>query len=394
MSHIPASKPHLGDLPPPKYARYALRSIWVSLLLLVAWASVAKIDQVTRAPAQLIVVERTQLIQSVDGGVVTRLHVREGDKVKTGDLLVTLQKERAQAAADDSTAKVAALRITINRLEAEVFEKPLKFDTDLLAYEDFIRNQTDLFQKRRQAFLDDNRALGNMLRLVEEELGINRQLEATGDVSRAEILRLERSQADLKAQMTAKRNRYFQDAQAELTKAQEELSTQTEVLRDRQQVLQQTELTAPMDGIINNIQVNTVGGVVRPGETILELLPMTDNLFAEAKISTADIAFIALGQTASIKLDAYDSSIFGAMQGVVSYISPDVLTEETRTGPMVYYRVRIEITGSEFRGERAHQIELRPGMTAQVDIKAMERTVLNYLTKPIVKTFSQALGER
>lgn len=384
----------LGDLAEPRRARWSLWLMWLSLVGMVAWASVAEIDQVTRAQAQLIAAARTQLVQSPDGGVITKLHVREGDEVKAGQLLVTLEKERAKAAVSDSSSKVAALRITLARLQAEVYQRPLRFDPELQPYSEFIRNQTDLYNRRRQAIDDDLTALQNMLVLAESELAINRKLEATGDVSRAEILRLQRSVADLRAQQANKRNKYFQDAQAEMTKAQEELNTQTEMLRDRTQVLEQTELRAPMDGIVNNIKVNTQGGVVRPGDTVMELSPTGADLIAEAKVTTADIAFLAVGQKASVKLDAFDSSIFGSMSGVVEYISPDVLTEQTQHGPMYYYRVHIRITGSEFKGERASQIQVRPGLTAQVDIKAMDRTVLSYLTKPIIKTLNESMGER
>lgn len=386
--------PAQHDVWVPVRSRWSLRVMVMGLLLLLLWSAVGKIDQVTRAQAQIIAADRTQLVQSPDGGVVTQLHVKEGEVVKAGQLLVTLQKERAAAAVSDSHAKVAALRITLARLHAEVYGKPLVFEADLLAYPDYIRNQTDLYNKRQRAFKDDVNALENILSLAEDELRINRQLEATGDVSRAEVLRLQRSAADVRAQLAGKRNKYFQDAQAEMTKAQEELSTQNEQLRDRSQVLEHTELLAPVDGVVNNIKVNTVGGVVRAGETVIELLPSGDNLIAEAKVPPADIAFVAVGQDTSVKLDAYDSSIFGAMHGKVSYISPDVLTEESKQGPVTYYRVRIDITSTEFKGEKAKEIHLRPGLTATVEIKAMERTVLSYLTKPISKTFSQSLGER
>lgn len=382
------------NLSTPSRARWSLRIMMAGLILLLIWSSVGQIDQVTRAQAQIIAEERTQLIQSSDGGVLTELHVKEGDIVKAGQLLATLQKERAAAAVSDSRAKVAALNITLARLHAEVYGKPLVFDNDLLSYSEYIRNQTDLYNKRQTAFKDDVRALENILALGEDELRINRQLEASGDVSRAEILRLQRNVANIRAQLVNKRNKYFQDAQAEMTKAQEELSTQTEQLRDRTQVLEHTELVAPVDAVVNNIKVNTLGGVVRAGDTVMELLPTGDNLIAEAKIPPADIAFVAIGQSASVKLDAYDSSIFGALHGVVSYISSDVLTEETRQGPFLYYRVRIRITGSEFKGEKAKDIHLRPGLTASAEIKAMERTVLSYLIKPIAKTFSQSMGER
>lgn len=384
----------LYDIPAPRRARWSLRIMVVGMLLLIWWASVGKIDQVTRAQAQIIAAERTQLVQSSEGGVLTLLHVKEGDVVKAGQLLATLQKERASAAVSDSKAKVAALNITLARLHAEVYGKPLVFAKELLSYTDYIRNQTDLYNKRQTAFNDDIHALTNILALAEDELGINRQLEKSGDVSRAEILRLQRSVADIRAQLASKKNKYFQDAQAEMTKAQEELSTQTEQLRDRSQVLEHTELVAPVDAVVNNIKVSTLGGVVRAGDTVMELLPTGDNLIAEAKIPPADIAFVTLGQDASVKLDAYDSSIFGALHGKVSYISPDVLTEETRQGPFIYYRVRIRITGTEFKGDKANEIQLRPGLTASVEIKAMERTVLSYLTKPIAKTLSQSMGER
>lgn len=390
----PIREPIIGDVPKPAKAKWMLRVMIIGLLLLLAWSAVGKIDQVTRAQAQIIAAARTQIIQTADGGVITKMHVKEGDVVKAGQLLVTLQKERAESAVSDSSAKVAALRITMTRLQAEVFGKPLRFDPSLLVFADYIRNQTDLYQKRQTAYKEDISALENILSLAETELKINRQLEDTGDVSRADILRLQRSVADVRAQLAGRRNKYLQDAQAEMTKAQEELSTQNELLRDRSQVLEQTELQAPVDGIVNNIKVSTVGGVVRAGDTVVELLPTGDHLIAEAKISPTDIAFVAIGQDASVKLDAYDSSIFGAMHGKVIYISPDVLTEETRQGTSVYYRVRIRITGTEFQGDKANEIRLRPGLTASVDIKAMERTVLSYLTKPIAKTFSRSLGER
>lgn len=392
----------LHDLDSPLHARWVLRVIMFGLIVLFLWAAVGKIDQVTRAQAVLIAADRTQLIQSPDGGVLTELHVKEGQAVKVGQLLATLQKERAAAAVSDSRAKVAALRITLARLHAEVYGSSLTFAPDLLPYTEYIRNQTDLYNKRQTAFKEDIRSFENILVLAEDELRINRQLEGTGDVSRAEVLRLQRGVADIKAQIASKRNKYFQDAQTEMTKAQEDLSTQTEQLKDRTQVLEHTELVAPMDAVVNSIKVTTIGGVVKPGETVIELLPTGDDLIAEAKIPPSDMAFVALGQDASIKIDAYDSAIFGGLRGKVDYISADAMfAEKANPGvpigpnnPPIYYVVRIRITGAEFQGDKAQEIKVRPGLTAGIEIKALERSVLSYLTKPITKTFGQAFGER
>ncbi len=385
----------VDELPPPKGARWTLRVAFLGLVLLLVWAAFSKIDQVTRAQAQIIASARTQSIQAPEQGILTKLHVNEGSVVKTGQLLVTLEKERAQAAVDDSKAKVAALKIALVRLHAEVYGKPLQFEPELAQYTDYISNQKSLYERRKTAISEDIASLQSMLVLANQELKMNQALEASGDVSQAEILRLRRSAADIQAQISNKRNKYFQDAQAEMTKAQEELNSQTEQLRDRSQLLDHTELSAPTDGIVKNIKITTEGAVLRSGDVILEILPTGGDLIVEAKIIPADIAFIDVGQSASVKLDAYDYSIFGAMHGVVTYISPDTLTEETRQGPQSYYRVQIRIKESEFKGKvSGTQIQIRPGMTASVDIKAMERTVLSYLTKPITKTLSQSMGER
>ena len=372
------------NLPTPSRARWSLRVMIGGLLLLLIWSSVGEIDQVTRAQAQIIAEERTQLVQSSDGGVLTELHVKEGDVVRAGQLLATLQKERAAAAVSDSRAKVAALNITLARLHAEVYGKPLAFDKDLLSYSEYIRNQTDLYNKRRTAFTDDMRALKRILGLAEEELRIHRQLETTNDVSRAEVLRMERGVADIQAQITGKRNKYLQDAQAEMTKAQEDLSTQNEQLRDRIQVLDHTELVAPMDGVVNSIKVTTLGGVVRQGDEILQILPTESDLVVEAKIKPADMANIKPGLLAKVKLDAYDYAIFGTMSGTVTYVSADTLQEDTKAGPMTYYRVKVAITEKDYKkSERVSDIEVRPGMTATVDIQTGKRSVLSYLLKPV-----------
>ena len=212
-------------------------------------------------------------------------------------------------------------------------------------------------------------------------------------MSQADIIKLRRQVAEIQAQITNKRNKYFEEAQSEMTKAQEDLDTELEQLRDHSQVLEEKNLFAPTDGKVNNILVTTIGGVVKPGEIIMKILPTSSDLIVEAKIKPVDIAYVKEQQDATVKLDAYDYSIFGAMNGTVIYISPDTLMEQTPKGEEPYYRVQIKITGAEFSG-RSDEIVIKPGMTASVDIKAQQRSVLSYLTKPITKTFSEGLGER
>lgn len=375
-------------------SRGVLRVMVIGLAVLIGWSTVAKIDQVTRAPGQVIAAARTQVIQAPDGGVIHAIYVKEGDTVKKDQLLASLERARVQSAVDDTAAKVAALRITVARLQAEVYGKPLDFAPDLQAFKEYVRNQTALYNKRRKAIEDDVSSLQKMLGLARQELALNSKLEASGDVSQADILRLKRTVADIEAQIGNKRNKYFQDSQAELTKAQEELNTQEEQLRDRQQMLEHTDLMAPANGIVKNIYFTTVGGVLRPGETMMELVPTSSDLVVEAKVSPADIAYVQVGQSAKVKLDAYDYSIFGAMNGEISYISPDTLEENTAQGKKAYYRALVLIREAEFKSNNTEDIEIRPGMTANIDIKARERTVFSYLTKPVTKTLGQAMGER
>ncbi|WP_201512580.1 HlyD family efflux transporter periplasmic adaptor subunit [Psychrobacter alimentarius] len=371
-------------------------SIWIALIgiiTLLVWASFAKIDQVTRAKATVIASARTQEIQASEGGILTELAVVEGQEVKAGQLLVVLEEERAKAAVDNSASKTAALKAKLSRLNAEIFETPLVFPKEVKNYPEYVQNQTALYNRRRQAINEEVSSLEKMLVLARQELKMNEPLLKYGDVSQADIIKLSRQVADIEAQINNKRNKYFEEAQAEMTKAQEELDTEIEVLRDSLQVLEEKRLLSPTEGKINNINVTTIGGVVKPGETIMQILPTSSDLVIDAKVSPADIAYVQEGQSATVKLDAYDYSIFGAMNGTVNYISPDTLIEQTPKGEEPYYRVLVVITGAEFEG-REDEIVIKPGMTASVDIKAMERTVLSYLTKPITKTLSEGMGER
>ncbi len=372
--------------------------VFLVTAVLGVWAGYAQLDQIARAPGQVIASARTQVVQSANDGVIEALLVREGERVSKGQILARLDRSQAGAARQDSLGKVAALKAALIRLQAEVFNRPLRFPADVRAYPAFVQNQTELFQRRQGAILAEVAALEESLRLAREELTLSESLLATGDIGRAEIIRLQKQVADLNGQITNRRNKYFQDAQADMTKAEEDLATQQQALAERTAVFERTEIVAPADGLVKNIQMTTPGARVRPGDVVMELLPTGGMLVVEARLKPADIAYIHQGLPAAIKLDAFDYSIYGVLRGQVSYISPDALSEKTQTGEQVYYRVQIRIN-EEALARRNHErpgkaVEIQPGMTATVEITTGRQTVLAYLTKPITKTLSESLGER
>jgi adhesin transport system membrane fusion protein len=255
-------------------------------------------------------------------------------------------------------------------------------------------NQQQLFSRRRMAQVQDIGALQRMLRLVEQELAMNRPLLEFGDVSRSEIIRLERSVADFEGQIANRQNKYLQDLQTEYAKIEEDLVTAEQTLTQRQSAFAVTKLEAPTDGIVKNVRLTTIGGVLRPSDEVLQIVPTGEELIVEAKVSPADIAYVRVGQIASVKFDAYDPSIFGSANGRVSYISPDTLTEQKPTGEQVFYRVHIRVDTRTMRPRVDQSIEIQPGMTATTEILTGYNTVLKYLLKPLIKTVDGSFGER
>lgn len=373
-------------------SRWILWSALGVLSTFIVWANWAELDVLTRARGQVIVSSRNQVIQAADGGIIAELLVREGDRVERGALLVRFEQERARAAYHEANSKVAALRAQVARLSAEVFGQQPDFSR-VEGFAEIKANQLALFKRRQAAIAEEIAALEQSLALVRNELELNLPLLASGDVSRAEVLKLQRQVADLQGQITNRRNKYFQDAQAELAKAREELEAAEQLLAQRREQLEHTELYAPMDGIVRNIRLTTRGAVARAGEEIMQIVPVEGELIVEAKVRPADIAFIKPGLPATVKLDAYDYAIYGALPGTVSYISPDALSEETQEGTVPYYRVHISITQRPSPSRRGN-IDIQPGMTATIEIRTGKQTVWRYLTKPITKTLDESLGER
>ncbi|TDR31062.1 HlyD family efflux transporter periplasmic adaptor subunit [Hydromonas duriensis] len=375
--------------------RIVLRVSLVCFIVLLIWAYFSEIDTVVHAQGQVIASSHTQTIQAADGGVLIELKVAEGQTVQKGDVVAVLEKERATAAFDDVFGKVSALRMTVARLQAEVTGGSFSIPAELEAkYSDFARVQKNLYRQRKASRDEYIRQLQVSRALVLKELQLNRPLIASGDVSQVEILRLERTLNDINIQIKNIENKYLQDASAEWTKAREELNSQEKNLADRQQLLEHTDLIAPATGVVKSIRVTTLGGVVRSGEEIMQILPTESDLVVEAKIKPADMTFMRQGLPARVKLDAYDYSIFGVMQGEVVYISPDALLDESKRGEEVYYRAKVRIGERAFKGKASQDIEVRPGMTVTVDVLSGKRSVLSYLTQPLNKTLSESMSEK
>lgn len=374
--------------------RIVIWALALVLLLFGLWAHWAVLDQITRAQGSVIASSKTQVIQSMDGGTIEALHVKEGDAVEAGQLLVQFDRTRSQAGYLETRAKMAGLSATVARLQAEVLGSPLKFPREVRAYPDFVQAQTMLYNKRKAAIHEEIKALESMIALSQRELAMTEPLLKRGDVSLTDVLRLRRQVVELKSQVTNRRNKYFQDAQAELSKAQEDLAGVQQSLAQRKSQVDVTELRAPVKGVVKNVRITTQGGVVRPGEEVMQIVPIEDDLVVQARVSPSDIAFLRVGQTATVKIDAYDYTIYGDLSGKLTYISADTISEDLRQGEQPYYRVQVRTEGRRLSAGSQESLDIQPGMTATVEIRTGQRTVLQYLLKPVTKTLSQSLGER
>ena len=371
--------------------------IWISLLVLICflvWASQAELEQITRAPGQIIASGRTQVIQASDGGVLQALMVKEGDTVERGQVLALLDRQKLRAAYQETRSRELALRATVARLNAEIVGNEPAFPADTEGYPQFRANQLALLQKRRASINEETASLRKLLELAQRELAMTAPLVSTGDVSQADVLKLERQVADLQAQITNRQNKYMQDTQADLSRAEEELAGVQQMLAQRADLLSRTELRAPMRGVVKNIRMTTIGGTLKPTEELMQIVPIENELLVEARIRPTDIAFIHTGQTASVKIDAYDYTLYGWLEGKVSYLSPDTLTEDLKQGEQAYYRLQVRADDKRFARNTKQAIQLQPGMTVTVEIKTGKNTVLRYLAKPIVKTMREAMVEK
>lgn len=374
--------------------RLALWMLVFSLGLFFTWAEWAEIDEVTRASGSVIASSKTKVVQSPEPGVVAEINVVEGSRVEQGELVVALQKDQTASELAEVRAEKASLSAIQARLKAEIARVDLNFPSDLEAFPSFTSIQRSLYETRRKALADELNAIEAITENVERELNLLRPLLANNDVAEVDVIRLERQLVELRGQAANARNRFYSDSAAKLSKVEEQLASVEQRLNQSEDRLSRTELRAPVNGIVKNLAVTTVGGVVRPGEVLLEILPLDDSLIVEVEIPPSEIAFVDLGMPATIKMDAYDYTIFGDLEGELVYLSPDTLLKQTESGATPYYRAQVQTLGKRFSKRPTVELDIIPGMTATVEIKTGSNTVLNYLTKPLTKTLAESFSER
>ena len=361
----------------------------------IVWAYFYRIDQVVRGPGTFISTSRVQVIQAVDGGMITSLKVKEGDRVEQGQILATLDDGRSAAAVKELDGRLAALYAKAARLRAEIAgADSVKFPAAVEKFPEIIKVETALFNQRTSGFQEEMRTAAVAVNLAREDAQLVANLASNGDISRSEVIRAQRTLNEAEAMMINRRNKYLQEVGTDLTKAEDEIGQNEQIRAQRMQQLENTVLKASVPGIVKNMRLTTSGSVLRAGEELMQIVPVGEDIIVEVKVRPADIAQLRPGLSANIRVDPYDYTIYGAVEGKVSYVSADTLKEDTRAGEQVYYRVHVTTKGAPVVTQTGKEIEILPGMTSQVDIRIGDRTVLEYLLKPLRKTLTESFGER
>ncbi len=406
---------------------------FVFVVVFGTWANYAVLDEVTRGEGRVIPSSKTQIIQNLEGGILAEILVREGDIVEKGDILVRIENTAAQATFRDAQSRFYALQDTVERLEAELEDRGMALSEEILreapaaagdqtalfnARSRQLRAQTAVLEaqaKQRTQEIAEVRSrrkqLERSLELAREERAITQPLVRNGVVARIDLIRIERQVADLEGdiaiirlsiprlQTAAQEARQRIEevmlsakaaASDELNRARAELGSVTETLLAGEDRVTRTAVRSQVRGTVKEIKQNTVGGVIRPGEDIIEIVPLDDTLLIEAQIRPADIAFLRPGQKAIIKVAAYDFSIYGGLEAKVEHISADTIKDEQGEN---FNRVYLR-TAQNSLVHHGNELPIIPGMTATIEILTGNKTVLDYILKPILKARDRALRER
>lgn len=371
------------------------RIIWVFVLLLMVlliWSYFADLVEVSTGSGKVVPTSREQVIQTLEGGIISELYVREGDIVEQDQILAQLDLTKTEANVEESAARYRAALSDIARLEAEVNQTDLVFPEELQPYAELIQAETRLYETRRKALEESISGLQYSLDLVEKELALTESLAKQGAASNVEVLKLQREASELKMKIIDRRSEYMIRAREELSDVQAEAASLESIIRGRTDSLSRLTLRSPVRGIVKNVAMTTKGGVIPPNGELMQIVPLDDQLLIEARISPRDIAYIHPGQEAKVKITAYDYSIFGGLEGVVTTISPDTIQDEVKP-EVYYYRVFIRTDKDALVNANGTEFPIVPGMIATVDIKTGEKSVFDYLMKPFGRV-TEALRER
>lgn len=374
------------------FSRSLLYAVLSFLLLAVVWAHFAVLDEVTSGVGKVITSSQVQVIQNLEGGILSELSVHEGDLVKKDQMLLRIDDTKFVSSYKEGRARYLALLAANARLLAEttggrpVFTKELRDEAP-----ESIEIESALFDSQRKAL---DASLGSVYRsyeLAKEELDKTMPLLQKGSASEVEILRLQRQVNDLLGQVEDKRNKFRADAQSELNKNQLDIQGLAQTNISSADRMTRTTVRSPVHGIIKKLYVVTIGGIIQPGMNIMDIVPIEDNLLIEAQVRPTDIAFLHPGQEATVKITAYDFSVYGGIRGKLEHISADTIIDEKRGESYFLIRVR---TDTNFVQSGDKQLPIIPGMTADVEILTGRKSILNYLLKPLLKAKDKALRER
>lgn len=366
----------------------------VAVLLgaLFAWSYFATVTEVSTGDGRVIPTSREQVVQTLEGGILRELHVREGDIVEAGQVLAQLDLTKTESNVEESAVRYRATLATVARLEAEANDTKLVFPPELDDYPELKAAETRLYNTRRAALEESLSGVRRSRELVTEELELTQALAEVGAASNVEVLRLRRQASELDLQEGDKLSQYMIQAREELSQAKSEAQSLASVVRGRTDSLSRLTLRSPVRGIVKDIGVTTRGGVIPANGQLLAIVPLDDKLLIEARISPRDIAFIHPGQAAKVKITAYDYARYGSMDGEVTLISPDTIRDEARPD-VFYYRVFVQTDSDALVDDAGNSNPIVPGMIATVDIRTGEKTVFDYLMKPISEA-SLAMRER
>lgn len=362
------------------------------VLALVIWSRFAVLEEVTSGSAQIVPSGKIQVIQSLEGGIVSGLKVREGDIVEAGQPLIVIDPTRAESSYNEMERRRRSLIAAAARLRAEASGQPLTFPPEIAGEADLVRYESETYRVRRQAVEEATSGLSGSIAIMRRELAITEPMSARGLVPETDLLRLRRQINDAQMQIAERVNRYRADAGTELSKMEADLAQVAEVAAGRRDAVTRTILRAPVRGTVKNVQVTTIGGVIQPGADVMEIVPLRDVLLVEARIRPSEVAFIRPGQKATVKLAAYNYLVYGALDGRVESISPDTLREDRKPQDEAFYRVLVS-TGQSTLVHKGKVLPIIPGMTGTVDILTGNRTVFDYFLRPVMK-IDEAFRER